>query len=296
MLSFGELEHRLPRNAVAVTERNWRSVAPVSWSLGNLAYNPSGAAVQTFTVPGTITLPAGVTNEINAPLEVSIQITVGVDPRISIAEANRVPVGTIITIEGYVTAMRTGDSHRINIQDSNEPWSAFFIQDNAGRYPDSPTGSQLGLQVGQWVRITGTRSVQWFNNAIIFNSATGDGGWEVVSSEDRPVIQPVEIDLEELQLGVQGQWNNMLVSLRTPLIQRDAAIDLTVPPMGTGMPNHILRIPGEGRVDVQYVLPGNFSNGDSVRIERAIVHWRNDLESHRLHPDWANGLVTIAAE
>ena len=296
MLSFGELEHRLPGNAVAVTERGWRSVAPVTWSLENLTYNPSGAAVQTFTVPGAITLPSGVTNENDAPLEVSVQVTVGVDPRISIAEANAMPVGTIITIEGYVTAMRTGDSHRINIQDSNEPWSAFFIQDNAGRYPDSPTGSRLGLQVGQWVRITGTRSVQWFNNAIIFNSATGDGGWEVVSSEDRPVIQPVEIDLEELQLGVQGQWNNMLVSLRTPLIQRDAAIDLTVPPMGTGMPNHILRIPGEGRVDVQYVLPGNFSNGDSVRIERAIVHWRNDLESHRLHPDWANGLVTIAAE
>ena len=274
---------RLPPNAIAVTERGWRATAAVTWDLSNLDYDPADMeTIQTFTVPGTITLPAGVTNANNVPLTTTIQVTVGVDPVISIAEANAAPTGTIVTVEGYVTVRRTGDSQRIVIQDSNEPWGGLFIQDNAGNGV-----STIYQYVGQWVRITGTRGVQWFNNAIHFNTAQGLGSIEVVSSENRPTIRPVEIELDELQLGVQGEWNNMLVSLTAELIERDAGID----PFAGNAVNHIIRIPGEGRIDVQGYLPSYVQNGDMIYISRAIVHWRNDLESHRLHADWAGGII-----
>jgi len=282
---------RLPANVTAVTERNWRMPVAVTWDLDNLDYDPTNVdGVQSFTVAGTI--------EENPALTAQISVTVGIDPRISIAEANATAVGTIITVEGYVTAVRTGDSHRIVIQDSTQPWGGLFIEDRAGRFnAETGEGSTMGHYVGEWVRITGTRGVQWHNNAIHLNTATGDGSFEVVSNENRPTIAPVQIELPELQMAVQGEWNNMLISISTEMVQRDAARDMTVPPSGYGMPNHILRSADEGRVDVQYELADHIQNGEMVHIDRAIVHWRNDLESHRLHPDWTGGsITTISAE
>jgi hypothetical protein len=50
--------------------------ASVSWDLASSSYNVSSGSAQTFTVNGTVTLPAGVINLNNVPLSTSINVTV----------------------------------------------------------------------------------------------------------------------------------------------------------------------------------------------------------------------------
>ena len=51
----------LPVNAVLVTESE-NVDANVTWDLSGINYNPTTMTGQTFTVPGTVTLPSGVAN------------------------------------------------------------------------------------------------------------------------------------------------------------------------------------------------------------------------------------------
>ena len=50
--------------------------ANVTWNVNSCAYDPSKTTEQTFTVNGTVTLPAGVTNPNNVPLTIRISVTV----------------------------------------------------------------------------------------------------------------------------------------------------------------------------------------------------------------------------
>jgi hypothetical protein len=247
----------------------------ISWNLAEFfLYDPTDVTnIQTFPMVGTITLPEGVTNGGNHPLTVSVQVTVGVDPRISIAEANEAMTGAVVTVEGYVTARRIGDNHRIVIQDSSEPWGGIFVQDTV------PAAASIAYQyVGQWVRVTGTRGVQWHNNAIHATSI------EPLTADIRRPMEPVVITMADFDLGVPGRWNNMMISITAPLIQRDAPL---------GGPNiHMIRVPGEGLIDISGTMPAEIQDGDMIHVDRMIMHWRNDLESHRLHADWVGGSIT----
>ncbi|MEL7566115.1 MAG: S-layer homology domain-containing protein [Dehalobacterium sp.] len=50
--------------------------ASVSWDVASSSYNVSSSSAQTFTVNGTVTLPAGVINPDNVPLSTTISVTV----------------------------------------------------------------------------------------------------------------------------------------------------------------------------------------------------------------------------
>lgn len=50
--------------------------ASVNWDLSGISYDPSIKTVQTFSVPGTVTLPLGVENPNSVPLTTSINVTV----------------------------------------------------------------------------------------------------------------------------------------------------------------------------------------------------------------------------
>jgi len=269
---------RLPSTVMAVTERNWRVVSEVDWDTENIDFNPEDMEnIQTFPVTGTITLPDNVTNYNDVPMTVVAYVTVGVDPRISIMEANAAITGAVITVEGYVTARRAGDNHRIVIQDSTDSWGGIFVQDAAG-------GESTAYRyVGQWVRVTGARGVQWHNNAI--HSTTID----VLAGDPRGSIEPLEITLDDFDLGNPGGWNNMMISLNdVVLIERDAELG--------GSNLHVVRIPDEGLIDISGVLADEIQNGDLISVDRMIMHWRNDLESHRLHADWVGGTITSSTE
>nr|WP_240460722.1 metallophosphoesterase [Fictibacillus barbaricus] len=50
--------------------------ASVTWDLSGVSYDPAIKTVQTFSVPGTVTLPSGVENPNSVPLTTSINVTV----------------------------------------------------------------------------------------------------------------------------------------------------------------------------------------------------------------------------
>ncbi|MGG0656936.1 LamG-like jellyroll fold domain-containing protein [Rummeliibacillus pycnus] len=50
--------------------------ASVTWDLSGVSYDPTIKTVQTFSVPGTVTLPSGVENPNSVPLTTSINVTV----------------------------------------------------------------------------------------------------------------------------------------------------------------------------------------------------------------------------
>jgi hypothetical protein len=285
---------RLPTTAQSVSERGWRAPAEITWDMNSIypAYDPTNLTdIQSFTVTGTIDLTNTiVTNDHGASLERTINVTVGVDSRISIYEANRQrSVGDLITVEGYVTGVR--GNGQLVIQDSNSQWGGLFVQNQGGTGAAAVPNQLTNDLIGQWIRVSGVRHVQWHNNAVAINTATGLGYWEIIENvENRPVITPTEISLDQLQLGVQGAWNNMLVSFNAPLIHRNYGLD-------GNAAVHQLRHPNYGRVEVACTtMPEKAVNGDIIRVDRGIVHWRNDLESHRIHANWTMGTITLPGQ
>lgn len=268
---------RLPTTVTAVSIKNRRTSVTVEWDIESIVeYDPTQTeGTQVLTVTGEITLPDDWSNAFDLSLTVTAQVTVGIDPTITIAEANAAMVGTVVTVEGYVTAGRIGDNHRIVIQDSTDPWGGLFIQDVSVSAGAESTFYQY---VGQWVSITGTRAVQWHNAAIHATSI------EALVGDTRDPIKPIEITLYDFDLGLPGRWNNMLISIEAPLLQRDS---------GPAYDNiHLIRLPGEGRVDISGILPEEIQDGELIHLDHGIMHWRNDLESHRLHADWVEGTIT----
>jgi len=271
----------------AVSERSWRVRTAVEWDLSQIAYDPlEDEELQVLTIPGTAALPSGWTNTGGLSLNVQVQVTIGINPVISLAEANAMPVGEEIVVEGFVTAGRFGgagtpDVPNIVIQDSMEPWGGLWVN-----FPVAAgaTVEQTHGNIGHWVRVVGTRGVQWSeNNSIV---ATSIERLDLTPAElaARPVIVPIDLTLANFPWGTSGQWNNMLVSFTAPLLQRNTGAD--------GLAElHRFRVRGEGLVEVaaagQGILPIGVGTGDVVRVDRAIIHWRADLESHRLHANWA---------
>jgi len=275
---------RLPATVTAVSDRTWRAPASVVWDLSGVTLEPGVA--QTFTIPGVVTLPEGWTNTNDVALTVTVTVNYGVDPVISIAAANATALGEPIIVEGFVTAGRLGggggpDLPNIVIQDSMDPWGGLWVHFPAAA---GATLEDTHGNVGYWVRVIGVRGVQWGeNNSIV---ATSVERLELTEEEliARPTIEPVELTLADLPLGTSGQWNNMLVSITAPLVQRNNGVD--------GQAElHLIRSPEEGRVEIAVagagVLPPRVQDGATVYVDRAIVHWRADLESHRLHANWA---------
>ena len=78
---------RLPARTMLVTDQG-NIFANVTWNLSGIAYDPTLSVNQYFTVPGVVTLPQGVYNTANVPLNVTVDVAVdapmlaGVGPNI----------------------------------------------------------------------------------------------------------------------------------------------------------------------------------------------------------------------
>jgi hypothetical protein len=281
---------RLPSQVTAVSEKKWRARANVSWNLAEVQanYNPANINVQTFRIPGTITLPASMTNSHGASLDAFVTVHIGVDPTISIAEANSLS-GEIVTVEGYVTAWRRDDTpglvgvhdpQRFVIQDSTDPWGGIFITDTNRILAGNPDD-----YIGQWVSVTGRREAQWANNAIrqVTNIT-------LLPDDPRGGFEPLDLTLDDFDHGHHGQWNSMLISLTAQVLKRDYN------PHGPDYPNiHLIRDYGGGHADVLTVLPENVQDGDWFYVDKGIMHWRSDFDGHRVHTDWA-GAIGVATK
>ncbi|WP_045516293.1 carbohydrate-binding protein [Neobacillus niacini] len=62
--------------------------ANVTWNVGASSYDPAIKTAQTFTIAGTVTLPSGIENPNNVPLETSISVTVDALPAVFVKAAN----------------------------------------------------------------------------------------------------------------------------------------------------------------------------------------------------------------
>lgn len=70
----------LPATVGITTSNGNTTSAAVVWDLSSVSYDPSGTGAQTFTVPGTMTLPDGMTNSGNISLGVQISVSVEAAP------------------------------------------------------------------------------------------------------------------------------------------------------------------------------------------------------------------------
>ncbi|MCL2839319.1 MAG: metallophosphoesterase family protein [Defluviitaleaceae bacterium] len=265
------------RNPGGQYGRNVRSQrAVVTWDVEGSDFDPAYTGEQNFTVYGVVeALPATIINPNNVSLEVSIEVHVfaygdgppPIPPTIPVYDANQADYGTPVMVAGYVTAVLRND--RIKIQDSTSPWGGIFVTAN------EPVDHYLG----QWVIVEGTRSYQWAQNSI--------GGATVIAHPDTTLVPLTPV---LLPLGVFGnedfsEWNSMLVSFYAELTALD--------PEG-----FVHNISGDG---VSITLQADLSDsglqtGDMIRVDRAIVHWRADLEAERMHTDWYIGGVVRAAD
>ncbi len=66
---------KLPTEVILATDGG-NVDASVTWDLSGVSYDPAIKTVQTFSVPGTVTLPSGVENPNSVPLTTSINVTV----------------------------------------------------------------------------------------------------------------------------------------------------------------------------------------------------------------------------
>ncbi|MFB7641157.1 discoidin domain-containing protein [Peribacillus butanolivorans] len=76
----------LPTTVDLVTNSgSLNGAAKVTWNVNASNYDPTLKTVQTFTVSGTVTLPNGVENPDNVPLEISVIVTVNKIPQSQMA-------------------------------------------------------------------------------------------------------------------------------------------------------------------------------------------------------------------
>ena len=70
----------LPETVGITTSSGSPTSASVTWDVNGCSYDPANEKQQEFTVSGTVTLPDGVTNPDNVPLNVTISVTVSAKP------------------------------------------------------------------------------------------------------------------------------------------------------------------------------------------------------------------------
>ena len=264
------------RNPGGPYGRNVRAItAAVTWDVEGSDYDPEYLGEQNFTVTGTVeALPASVINPDDVPLEVTIEVHVfaygegppPLPPTIPISEANAAEIGTSVMVAGYIIAVERED--RFIIQDSTSPWGGIFV--NAVEPADQ--------YFGQWVIVEGTRDLQWAQPSI--------GTATVTAHPDESLVPltPVLLTMTDLANTEPSQWNSMLVSFYANIEARYPETDVAVHNIG-----------GEGSsMSMTVALPEELEDGDRVRVDRAVVHWRADLEENRLHTNWGVGGVARA--
>ena len=109
----GALELLLPQKVTILTNGTDQELADVTWNVADSSYNPSDKDSQSFSVSGTITLPAGVVNTNNVSLNTSILVNVNAGDRtlIKITAPNAVAnVANGITTDSLLLLLPTGVS------------------------------------------------------------------------------------------------------------------------------------------------------------------------------------------
>ena len=208
-------------------------------------------------------------------------------PAIStIAEANAMPVGSIVTIEGFVAGQTQAAGGAVNhfeifVRDGNNPNDGIAIVQ----------GGSISSYVGTWVRITGTRAnFQTQGNAL--NISAGN----IEAIEARPALEPVEITLYDLQPAPAAGYRFMNISLdRVQILERNS--NGAAGPGGAATNAVIVGTPGGSRIELRAVdgspLPSEAEVGTWISIGSAHVTWFNARSAIQLVN--ATGITVTAA-
>ncbi|MCL2563412.1 MAG: metallophosphoesterase, partial [Oscillospiraceae bacterium] len=282
---------RLPPTVTLVSDKGWRVSVPVVWDLTGIT---STATAAVFTVPGTFALPEGWTNTDDIALTVTVELNIAeiiITPIEDIVKLPNEPnPGVYFTVEGYVSAAYRTDM--VYIQDGSDPFSGIWLV--------APIGNVIEGYVGEWVRVTGYRGVQWAQPAVRVHSA---GDVQVLHGDvrGRPALaEPAIADFAIIPPAMPGEWNcpwqAMLVTFdEVQLIQRNAGHFQ----QGTYglVPFHILG-GADGMVLHLVVDEANFpdyiEDGDWISVSRALLRWRGGSAAHIAHANMVDGVVARA--
>ena len=286
----------LPPMVTLVSNLNWRVSVPVQWDISGVT---STSAVSMFSVPGTFNLPQGWTNTdgIAQTVEVNLNIAPIVVTPISeiISMPNTANPDVVFTVEGYVSAAYRTDM--VYIQDGSDEWSGIWVT--------VPGGQVIQEHVGEWVRVTGTRGVQWAQPSII----TTFDDVQVLHGDPRGVPALAEPPLEAFTLRPlpvpeewNGPWQAMMVTITAQLIERDAGHFQ----QGTYGLVAFHRLGGIEGLESDLLdnhsylilvvdtanFPADIQNGDWINISQGLLRWRGGSTAHVLHANMLDGVVT----
>ncbi|MBQ0001374.1 MAG: LPXTG cell wall anchor domain-containing protein [Clostridiales bacterium] len=77
--------------SVKITTSKGEKIAAVTWKLAEVSYNAASLDAQKFDITGTVTLPEGVVNTDNIPLQTAISIEVkAYEPKVASADKNKI--------------------------------------------------------------------------------------------------------------------------------------------------------------------------------------------------------------
>ena len=287
---------RLPPAVTVVSNKNWRASVPVTWDVSGIS---STAQEAVYTVPGTFSLPFGWMNTDSIALETTVELNIApivITPISDIIEMpNTADPDNSFTVEGFVSAAYRTDM--VYIQDGSTPWSGIWVT--------VPGGQIIEDYVGEWVRVTGTRGVQWAQPSVV----TTVDNVQVLHGDVRgrpalaePNIEAFTLVPEPVPAVWNGQWQAMMVTITAQLVERDAGLFQ----QGTYGQVVFHRLGGvDGLIDpddedhsflILVVDTANFpdyiQDGDWIEISQGLLRWRGGSRAHVLHANMMDGVVT----
>ena len=260
-----------PANSPAITSTTATWPTALSGTLPTGANNQSTLFIR-WIVSDNVAVNGGVISTAATTATQINNIIITGQPIIdTIAQANAMPAGTSVTIEGFMS----GRAQLVGGANSN---SEFFIQD--GTNPNDGivlTGGNFQAHMNTWVRVTGTRAAWGVNaNGITTSTANITPISAPISAPNLSV--PTQIQLSDLApaatSGHAGGYRFMLVSLeRVQVLERNASGGAPANAALVGLANGQrieLRAPGEGTA-----LPDFAQDGAWIEVVRANVGWNN---------------------
>ncbi|WP_409340370.1 LamG-like jellyroll fold domain-containing protein [Paenibacillus sp. MBLB4367] len=253
----------LPANVTIVTDGGIIN-ASVNWDLSSVSYDPAIKTVQTFPVPGTVTLPLGVENPNNVSLTTSIDVTV----QAAGVAAGRLTLDKSQYLQGEAISMSYSGA-------------AAHGKDWVGIYKAGAVPPGAGVSI-TWGYLKGGSGKVSLNNGL----APGmydvlymlNDGYEIVARKTFEVVQHVTLKSITAPAAIQGVANGTVktaealglpstVELVTDKGNKNVAVSWDV---AAANYDHSLTIEQTFTVNGTVTLPAGVLNPDNVALTTSI--------------------------
>ncbi|WP_171693001.1 OmpL47-type beta-barrel domain-containing protein [Paenibacillus germinis] len=262
--------------------------ASVNWDLSGVSYDPAIKTVQTFSVPGTVTLPLGVENPNSVPLTTSINVTVkevgAASDHITLDKTQYIQ-GEAITLSYNGAALNGKD------------WVGIY------RTGAVPPGAGVSLI---WSYLKSGSGRVSLNNGLAPGTYDAlfllNDGYTVVDRKTFQVVQRVPVSgvtLDQQNVTMTQGETRTLTAVVTPANANDSRVSwissdpTVVSIISTGSSASLIgNRPGTATVTVK-TLDGNFTASANVTVKPIEVEHQPPTTTDNAPSGWVNQDVTV---